>query len=516
MEKTVEKSHSEQYSQFLTGIDQKGNVEDKLRCCLDFMRQILQEDANIAFRDFWDAKRLCLELFKEKILPRSRNVFWAEYVELSEEIRRIKEVLDDQSSFAHEQIELAVEALEKDFVEAEKLVQEMNEIEIPAASKILQKKKDTYNRVQKELHLLNTFAGRLNALRKELVNTQMRIRYKNRLFERLSKVGDLIFPKRKNQVRELSELFIAEVDSFILEQSNLAQGPYFTIKDEIKHLQTFAKTLSLDNATFSKSREKLSCFWDQIKEKEKEHFDKRSEQKIIFKENVEKILPKIDALCLECAESKLSLKEADQRALEISKEMKELELGRDEVRGLKNRLSEALKPLEEKDREEADKRRVQEALQEKKKLEALDLLLNHSLELLDLAEALSIDVLVEKWEALVKEEKRLSVTGINKALLENRIHTIADHIQEKKWQIALEENSEDLTSILHGLLDERHKARRKLKESLEQHRKTVGGSGLDLEHAMIYQQLMSDQKIRLDSIETMIEEIEERLFDLEE
>ena len=101
-------------------------------------------------------------------------------------------------------------------------------------------------------------------------------------------------------------------------------------------------------------------------------------------------------------------------------------------------------------------------------------------------------------------------------MLDNRMAGIADHIQEKKWKSMLQDNSEDLASLLHVLLTERNKERRKIKEALEAHRKIVGGSSLNLDQSLQYQELIREEKIRLDTIETMVEEIEEKLFDLEE
>jgi len=134
---------------------------------------------------------------------------------------------------------------------------------------------------------------------------------------------------------------------------------------------------------------------------------------------------------------------------------------------------------------------------------------------LDQAEVISLNALVEKWEAFLKEEKALKISGVEKAVLENRLDTIADHIQEKKWKSLLQDGGEDLASSLNMLLNQRHKEKRKIKEALEGHRKLVGGSSLNFEQSMQYQELIREEKLRLDTIETMVEEIEEKLFDLE-
>ncbi len=506
---------TQEYSQFLVELEEKTKVEDKLKFCLNFMREALSSEKTPAFRDFWETKRLCLEFFKEKLSPRVRTVYWAEYAELSDAIRRVKEILDEQSSFAHEQIELAISAVGKDLdVFAERLG-EMASLELPKEAKTLEKNGPRYIQTQKELDLFNTFAGRLNGLRKELIHTQMRIRYKNRLFDQLNQLGDRVFPKRKQLIKEVSEFFTQDVELFV-SGFKLGEPPFFGFKEEIKALQGFAKQITLNTPAFSQIRETLSGCWDQIKEKEHVLHEKRAQEREAYKENFEKISPQIEALKEGIAQEKISLKEADEMVEALLLQMRELELGREEVKTLKKRLFAAKKPLEEKEREERERMRELQALEQKRKVEAQGVLLEHLLEVLNQAEALSLDALVEKWDAFVKEEKAVSATGIEKSMLVNRLDNIADYIQEKKWQNLIQEKPENLAPSLHGLLDERHKARRKLKETLEEHRKIVGGSGLSLEHSMLYQELIGEEKMRLDAIETMIEEIEEQLFDVEE
>ena len=429
------------YKDFLSELEGKKKVEDKVRLCLDFMRGVLSQEKVLTFRDFWEAKKLCLDLFKGKISPHARSVFWSEYTELSDEVRKIKEVLDEQSSFAHEQMDLAITALESDLERGNTLHAELDGIEIPET---MAENGESYQTMQKELNLLNTFAGRVNALRKELIPMSLRIRQKNRFFERLSQAGDQVFPRRKELIRGISEMFAEDIAQFVREEPS---PPYFQRKEEIKFLQNFAKTLTLSTATFSETRESLSRYWDQVRQQEKEHSRKK----------VEKMAPS-------------PLKEGEKVAV----------------------------------------------LERKKQEEERQKFFSRLLEVLDQAEGLPLEILVEKWETLVKEKKALSSEGIESERIESRLDTIADHIQEKRWQNLVNEDRGEIGSSLHSLLDERHKTRRKLKEKLELHRKAVGGSSLSVEESMLYQELIAEERLRLDAMETMIEEIEEKLFDLEE
>lgn len=496
---------TQEYTQFLTEIEKTSKQEEKVRLALDFMKGALSSDSTPNFRDFWDAKRLCLDLFKEKIPARLRTVFWAEYIELSEEIRKVKEILDENASFAKEQIELAISALKDDVEAFDERLEDLESIEVPQVE-ILEGKEEFYIEKQKELSLLNNFAGRANSLRKELIQTEMRIRNKNRLFEKLSKLGDGIFPRRKEAVKTISEGFLADIEKFVFDEKRA-----FAQKEEIKGLQSFAKTLALNAATFSQARERLSGFWDQIKQSEKEQHQKKAQEREKYRENFELFLPKIEDL-KECEK----LEEAEKKEAVILEEMRATPLGKEEVQDLKKKLRDAKAPLERKQLELLEKQREAEKREKERKLQAQQNLLDQLGELLDHAESLPADKLVEKWDALVKEEKALKTEGLEKERIVLRLETIADQIQEKKWQDLKEKNSEEVTHELHELLDERHKARRKCKETLESHRKVVGGSGLSLEQSLLYQEMIGDEKIRLDAIETIIEELEEKLFDMEE
>jgi hypothetical protein len=92
-------------------LSEQENPEEKLRLAIEFMKQSLAQEGTPRFKDFWDAKNICLPLFKEKLSQSIKEVFWAKYTELATEAKRLKEILEEQASFAMEQIELALKAL---------------------------------------------------------------------------------------------------------------------------------------------------------------------------------------------------------------------------------------------------------------------------------------------------------------------------------------------------------------------------------------------------------------------
>ncbi len=502
---------SEKFERFRAELEGKEKLEEKLRCCLFFMKEALSQEKIPAFRDFWEAKRLCLFLFKESLPGRVRMILWKEYLEITEEVREVKKVLDEQSSFAEEQIDLAIQGLKEELNNFSTQVKEVR-FDVPSSLKL--QNRTVYEEKQRELDLFNFYAGRLQALRKELIKTQMRIRSKNRFFGELSKVGDQIFPRRKELIQEISSACEEDIDRFVSKEFSLSSPPYFGLKDQIKALQGFAKALTLSTSSFNKVREALSGCWEQIREKERNFREERAEQREETKKKLQGLSPKIEALKEEALSFSVTLEEAEKKARALVEEVKELRVGRDEMKSLRSELDGILKPLVDKVREEEQKQKAAEEEKKRERIEKQEALFTHVRELLDQAEGMELKPLLDKWEALQKEGEGLFGEGTKGAILESRLGAIFDHVQEKKWESILEENGEGLTSSLHLLLEERIKEKRKVKGAIEAYRKIVGGSSLNLEQSMLYQELLGEEKLRLDTIETLIEEIEEKLFDL--
>lgn len=412
-------------------------IEDKLRACLDQMRNSLSKEEGVAFKDFWDAKRHCLELFKENLTARVRSLFWTEYSELSSQMRKYKEVVDTESSFAKEQIELAIDSLEKQ-------VQELNltqcEIPLPKEAKALKQNWERYLEGQKLVIAFAPFLEKVTDLRDELIKTPLKMRTKNQFFKRLSVLGDQLFPKRKEQIKQLADLFKADVEKFLAEGQ---KQPLFAIKEEVKALQSFAKWLIMPPSLFNELREKLSGVWEKIKDKEQEQ------------------------------KSVAAVKKAEIQA-------------------------------KEQQQQEQEKKAVdsKKAVEQKRQT-----LLQQISDTLNQAEGLPLAQLVEKWRYLIEESKELFHQGFEKTLVDVRLATIADHIEEKRFYALTDAELQELPKFL----EERQSQLRKIKENLERYRKILGGSGLSIEQSIGYQELINEERMRLASVETMIEEIEEKL-----
>jgi len=149
VKKEGDKGKDELFSKFLQELEDLTEPENKLKHVIDFMEKSLAQNGNPQFKSFWEARKLCLPLFKENINPALRTQLWKSYGELSHEARRLKEIFDEQSAFAVEQIEMAVTALEADIGDFDAQLEKVSDVEFPAPSETLKSKRSFYDRLQR-------------------------------------------------------------------------------------------------------------------------------------------------------------------------------------------------------------------------------------------------------------------------------------------------------------------------------------------------------------------------------
>lgn len=516
---------SDGFQDFMKQFDGHPNAIDKLRFAIDFMRTSLSQNRGTPFfKGFWEARKLCLPLFKESIVPATRLQLWGEYVELTREGRRLKNLLDEESAFAVEQIEMAVNCLsqeiEKFKQDEEAVLQTMLEEAVPKTAKSLEEKFETYERLQKKLNLMNVYASRIHALRKELIKTEMRIRHKNRFFETLSHLGDAVFPLRKELIKEVSELFIQDVMSFAdLHFSDENFSPekvrrqVFYFREEIKALQACAKLLTLNTQAFTKTRELLSQCWDKLKGMEKELKKEFSEQKIQSSENVEKIKARIQEIEGEINEGKLSSCNALKQYDDVLRLMRECELTHYDVRMLKEEIREKRAVIEKKIEEEELAQRQKEAELEEKRKEQVNLFKEKIESIKQKIKELDVESLSKDLTALRLELSLLNASKREKQLFERSLKEIRDCIEEKKEEALFSLSDDDRAALdnLKEILRQRKERRQEIKVQIEDYRKIVGGSSLDFEKAIEYGELMAQEKERLEKMDESIKEIEDKI-----
>ncbi len=488
--------------------------DEKIVFGLQFMRSTISQEGSPRFREFWEGRKLILPFFKENLNPAIRSNLWTEYVELTVEARKLKEILEEQSAFAMEQIDLAIRAMELDIEKFEELLNTTPETVFPDTSETISQRRETYCKIQRELNLLNTLASRLNSLRKEIIKTDMRIRFKTKFFKRLSQLGDHIFPKRKELIETVSSEFEKDVSSFVeryFQGSEVKGAPYFAIREEIKALQSMAKIFTLNSSAFTRTRLSLSECWDKVKVLEKEHKKEVFEKKQASSEQRQMVQGKIDALKAKAAE--LSTPDLNREIDAIFQEMRAISLQREDVRILREELFRLREP-----HLAAQEQKAKELIEiEKEKLRAkreqLTLLKEKIAQLSKEADAMELEPLAEDFASIVRQIEQLDASKMEKQQLERSIRPLKDLVADKKEHSILNLSEDDKKALENYklVLQQRKERRQEIKDQLEIYRKALGSSNLDFEKAMHYQELIEQEKERLEKANAMIQEIEEKI-----
>jgi len=512
---------------FIKSLENMPTAEEKLKASIAFMRDSLAQEGTPNFKGFWEVRKICLPLFKESLSSAARIQLWAEYIELTREGRRLKNLLDEETAFAVEQIDLAINALEEEVkgyhAHLDEILEKTADIEFPEEVKTLQQHFSFYQKWQKQLNLLNLYASRINALRKELIRTEMRIKQKNKFFQRLSILGDQVFPTRKDLIQTISETFIGDVSAFEEEyfseknfdEENVRHSVFF-FRAEIKNLQAIAKILTLNTHAFSSTREALSHCWDKLKGMEKELKKEYAEHRQKSSENALKVKEKIDAFTQAYNEQSLSYEESMNELEEISRFMREVQLTRSDVRILKDHLKSAREPLETKREVEVQARRQKEIEFEKARHDKVEAFKQQVESLQNKLFISDLESLTQELEEARKALHQLSMTKIEKQQLERTLKVIRDQIADRQSQALLSLSDADRAALgdLESLLDQLSERRKEIKIQIEEYRKIIGGSGLDFEKAMRYNELMEIEKESLAKIDESIAEIKKKMREL--
>lgn len=517
-EDTVKHSvHRQHYDKFLVDLQKQPDNESKLQFAIDFMEHSIAQSGSPHFKSFWEARSLCLSLFKESISPVLRGILWNKYNELSKEARRLKEILDEQSAFAVEQIEMAIGALETDITNTGDHLKKLVPIDFNIADRVLTSRVQHYQQLQGELSLLNTHASRINALRKELIRTEMRVKQKNKFFQRLSTAGDKVFPHRKDLIKQVSDSFISDVDSFINTHFNDNKGNenLFALREEIKSLQSMAKSLTLNTQSFTHTRMRLSECWDKIKNEEKDRKKERAQQKTVSKQNFDQAMIELTNFNQEVAQ--LSTHEATKRLDEMGSRFRNLELARDERQLLRDEFNKARKPIQEKIQGEENARLHQEQEKENLRRQKIQDLRNQIEALLKGSEKFDADALSNQRDEILEKINSTLMGKAEKLELERQLKPLRDIIIDKKESSLLNLSDDDRQSLqqLRELLKQRKERRQSIKEQLDSLRKNSGNSGLDFEQAMATNAQVEAEKERLEKINQGIKEVESKIAQLE-
>lgn len=515
-----EKELNQRFERFKAELDQLPDIEAKLKLATSFMEESLAQDKVPDFKCFWEARKTCLDLFKEGMSPQLRAFFWARYHELSQEARRLKDLLDEESNFAVEQIEIAIASLEKEIEGLENSVVQTPDIDYLESCHLLKENFDFYNSIQKELNLLNLYAARINALRKELIKTEMRIRVKNKFFQRLSKVGDLIFPKRKELIQNISQKFSEGVAAFITTHTSHIgeKESIYQLREEIKALQSAAKHITLNTLIFNQTRISLSEFWDKLKILEKEKKKEIAQKRELFKKNFQEINQELVEVSQRFHLSELNLAEVNKAIDVIVAKMRAAVLGRDEVRELKIELSKLREKIQEKLQAQNDEKTRLESERNRLKKDLIRELSSKAQALLTSSENSSYDGLIERRDEFLTEIEKAALSKVEKSELEKELRPLKDLLTAKKEQALMDlpEDKRQALSQLKELLKQRRERRQQVKDHLEHLRKAAKGtSGLDFNKGLQLNEEMAQEKAQLEAANVGVKEIEDKIKELE-
>lgn len=465
-------------------LEKQSKADEKVRLCLDFMKKALSQSQDANFKVFWEAKAKCLEVFKEDLSLYIRERLWNEYLEINNQEKSLRAHLEKEASFAIEQIILAIDALQDETENIPSLVAKTEDVNIPQ----LDIQSDLFESCQKELNVLNILAEKTQSLKKEIISTQIRYRDKNQFLKKLSVVADKIYPRKKTLIHEISEAFESDVALFSksLTAPNIKAMRLFDIKDKIKKYQGLAKVLSLNTATFTKTKADLSGLWDKIKKMDDVRRKVSSEKKELYKKNFDQVQSNIDAIikknCEENVEEKTLLKEIEG----LLSSMKQMELAKRDIKILRDKiegLQDEILGKDTKEKEIFEKQELQKALDLK----------NEALELV--RSKLKDKDLLDKVNILEEKRKSLSLSQKEDLLIEDLLKTASSIIPKAEGDI-------------HADLQIFTDFKAELKGRIEHIRKLLGGSAQDFEKAFIYQELLEKEKNLFKDLEKSIEKME--------
>ncbi|MDN3508390.1 MAG: hypothetical protein P0S94_05680 [Simkaniaceae bacterium] len=448
------------------------SAEEKIEELVGVMRGALAQEGVPQFRVFWDARKAFHEVFKECKNPIFKSKIWKELTELTNEARRVKEILDEEARFAVEQIELAL----KGFVEdVEKADDSSGSIDLPEQCRELLDNKQAYLERQGRINHFTTMMLRLKEMRSEIIKTEMRIRHKNRLLKEISTIGDKFIPERKELIETLSDAFLADVQRFHVHhfgENAQSRVPLRILRDEIKGYQNAAKLLSVNSRVFKQSRDLLSKAWETISKKADENRQFYEEKREIFDENLKLLKPKIDAFVEKADGWKLTSLFNDYKAL--ADELEKTLLDRQEKKELHDQIEKIFQ----------QRRDVLQKKEAEARVKAAELK----------------DAKIAEYEKSIATASRKSLETLKKL----RVKLLEEGEAFSRFVAAVDLAILKKEGASDGAYAKWENLARECREKLSDLRKKMGGSGFDFEKAMEARAEYDATKERLAEIEKAI------------
>ncbi|EPP34597.1 putative myosin heavy chain [Chlamydia ibidis] len=515
---------NESFTIFTQELSAFSSVEEQVAFSLDRMEQALRSPQGADLKLFWTIRKHCLPLFHQVDNTSKRSDYWRRYIDLTKEGRHIKTLQDEEGTFVVGQIELAISCLEQDialFLEGNSSVNTQESDASFLETHALDRHKDFYKALHSSLLWLSSFSTKIIDLRKELMNVGMRMRLKSRFFQRLSALGNHVFPKRKELIEQVSAAFLGDVNSFVsryfshADKDALKRSVFF-LRKEIKSLQQAAKSLAVSSTVFSETRLKLSECWDQLKGLEKEIRQEQGRLRIVSAENSQEVRRQLSE-GRQMLDNGVDLLQIRKYLDGIAKHIRAVDLIHDDVVALKNELQTLFDLLKEK--QDLAEKVYQEQLAKDRqvKQEAIQLLSDRISEFATACSVKNISPNARvEWQELKDALGKVSfLSPTQKISLDNKLNVAWQHIVAFfEEQLLSSPDSREKLINMRQVLEQRLERRRELKDKLEKDKKLLGSSGLDFDRAMQYSALVEEDKLAIEELDAAILDLRRQIQQL--
>lgn len=457
----------DQYSKELSGLE---NPDERISKMLEYMQVQLSHGELHPLSRFWKMRKFCLDHFKETIPVSKRLRLWEKYRLVIDEIMKLKQMMDEKSAFEKEQIEDALLSIEHDVENIEALIENEHEISVPKAV-CLEKNISFYKSSQKALNVYSSYAKRLNGLKKEILSLDISFKKKQEILDQIHKISDKVFPKKRELLTDVSHKYVEDMHSFCKANfsTNQFKTPVFSLKDQIKQLQNFAKILSLNVDAFSKTRELLSNCWDKLKEFEVMQKKIKDEKKQISDQNFQNLKKKLEDLTAKKASLE---KETFSGEVKLLRNLIEKE---DLLKFHKKQLEDEINIID-------DKKLIKGKSSDEQL--AFDALQSEVQNIHDNVKHWDYQTLDSQIKNVLNQSSQSNLLESKQIKMEREIYSLKEVlstklIEEIKDRIDVEEMSHEIESFKESL-----------KKEIEVYRKILSSSNQSIEKAIVYNELI--------------------------
>lgn len=295
---------------------------------------------------FNGAKKAFLENFKT-YQSQDKQKIWKEFTEVADSARAIKKHQEEEGEFAAEMIAKALDAHEQDLQSTQAVSMYHALFEKVTSFKTV--KEDLRNTLTR-LKFLSVKGSQLQSLRQELSKTGMRLSIKGKLFDRLSKLGDSVFPIKKELNKQLIDTFNSGLDAFIKACNKREDGD--EILFEIRIIQSFLKEMTLRKQEYDLIKTSLDPLWKKaviLKDKNASMMQEAQAKSLEIKNSFESEFATIKALVEEGKDQ-----EAKKVYESLTLKLKDRSIQKHDYKALKYDLELASKPIFDRLKEQKD------------------------------------------------------------------------------------------------------------------------------------------------------------------